>query len=324
MSTGIFHSLFPDHCGSYGPGCHILSINGVFGLAHLNHTNQVGLATFTSDIVDHFLAGEPTVHEQIVEAKMFNGRIVEHILHTGYLILEVLLLAFFHLGLSIALFIESSINVLLGKALGPGRHPSFLSQQGEVIEHLCASIGTAEEESFVAEDTSAIFHVRVYAPKHFAFTSGLRHIGIIDNHTNGIFGISSIGAQGNVLSKLLVDIAENMAPVNPVIGKNAIEHIFPAIKERLKGASKIVRSILDEEEWKENHHLDHLSTSKFTVGFLFESHLFSVMFMVPSTFIILCMPSPQPFSVKKLRNSETICLFLFMLDIYFCLSTLIY
>lgn len=126
----------------------------------------------------------------------------------------------------------------------------------------------------MAEDTSVIFHVRVYAPKHFAFTSGLRHIGIIDNHTNGIFGILSIGAHDNVLSKLLVDIAENMPPVNPVIGKNAIEHIFPAIKERLKGASKIVRSILDGEEWEENHHLDHLSTSKFTVGFLFESHLF--------------------------------------------------
>ena len=36
------------------------------------------------------------------------------------------------------------------------------------------------------------------------------------------------------------------------------------------------------------------------------------------------LPSPQPLSVKKLRNSETICLSLFMLGVYFCLLTLIY
>ena len=273
MSTGVLHSLFSDHCGSYGPGRQILSGNSVLCLAHLDHTKQMRLAPFASDIVDNLLAGEPTVHKQVVEAQMLNGSIVEHLLHARYLVLEVLLLAFFNIGLGIAHFIESNLDILLGKSLRSGRYSSFLAKQGEVDEHLSTTVSTAEEQSFVAEDASTVLHMGENSSEHLALTAGLRHVGIINDHTGGIFGVLGVGTYGNVGGKFLVDIAENVTPVYPVIGKNAIEHILMAIKERLKRAADIVPSILDGEEREENHHLNHLSAGELAVGFLFESHL---------------------------------------------------
>ena len=273
MGTGVFYSLLPYHCGNDGSGCHVLSVNAVLRLAHFNHAKQMGLASFASDIFDDFSAGEPTVHKEIVKAKMLNGSMAEHLLHAGYLVLEVLFLAFLDLGLRIAHFTESGINILLGKALRPGSHSSFLSQQGEINEHLRASVSTAEEESFMAEDASALFHMGVHASEHLAFTSALRHIGIVDNHTGGISGVAGVGAHGNAPCKFLVDIAEDMAPVNPIIGKNPVEHILLTFKKGLKRTAYIVRHILYGEEREENHHLDHLGAGELAVGSLFESHL---------------------------------------------------
>ena len=319
MSTGVLHSLFSDHCGSYGPGRQILSGNSVLCLAHLDHTKQMRLAPFASDIVDNLLAGEPTVHKQVVEAQMLNGSIVEHLLHARYLVLEVLLLAFFNIGLGIAHFIESNLDILLGKSLRSGRHSSFLSKQGEVNEHLSTFISTAEEEPLMTKDASAVLHMGVNTSKHLAFATGLRHIGIINNHTCGIFRVPGIRAHSNIVHKLLVDIAENVTPVYPVIGKNAIEHILMAIKERLKGATDIVRGILDGEEREENHHLDHLGAGELAVGFLFESHLpFRDVYGPKNVHYPLYAESAAVFCEKiaLLRNNLSIfvharCIFLF-------------
>ena len=213
-------------------------------------------APFASDMVDDLLAGEPAVHKQVVEAQMLDGSIVEHLLHAGYLFLEVFLLAFFNLT-----------------SLRSGRYSSFLSKQCEVNEHLSTSVSTAEEQSLMAEDASTLVHMGKNSSKHLAFAAGLRHVGIVNNHTRGIFGVLGVGTYGNVGCKFLVDIAENVAPVNPVIGKNAIEHIFMTVKEWIKRGADIVRNILYGEEREENHHLDHLSAGELAVGFLFESHL---------------------------------------------------
>lgn len=43
-------------------------------------------------------------------------------------------------------------------------HPSSLSQKGEVYEHLSAAVSAAEEQPLMAEDASAIIHVREDAP----------------------------------------------------------------------------------------------------------------------------------------------------------------
>lgn len=273
MSTGVLHSLFPDHCGSYGPGCHLLTGNGVLGLAHLDHTKHMGPASFAPYIVDYFLACEPAVNKQIIEAEVVNRRPVEHLLHVGNLALEVFLLSFFHVGFCVTSLAVSCIYVLLGKPLRSGGNSSFLSLKGEVNEHLCAPVGSAEEQPLMAENTATACYMRVNTPEHLALATCLGHIGIVGNHTDGIFGVLGIGTHGNIGGKFLVDIAENVAPVNPVIGKNAIEHILMAIKERLKRAADIVRCILDREERKEKHHLDHLGTGELAVGFLFKSHL---------------------------------------------------
>lgn len=141
MSTGVLHILFSDYCGSYGPGCHILSGNCVLCLAHLDHAKQMGLAPFASDIVDN-------------------------------------LLAFFNLGLSIAHLLESSLDILLGKSLRSRRHSSFLSKQGEVNEHLCTSVSTAEELPFVAEAAPTVIHMGENQTKNLALASDLRHVGV--------------------------------------------------------------------------------------------------------------------------------------------------
>lgn len=248
-------------------------MSSLLRLAHFDHAKQMGLASFASDIFDDFSAGEPTFHKEIVKAKMLNGSMDEHLLHARYLVLKVLFLAFMDLGLRIARFTESGINILLGKALRPGSYSSFLSQQGEINEHLRAPVSTAKEESFVAEDASALVHMGVNASEHFAFASGLRHVRIVHNHAGGIFGVPVIGAYGYIVRKFLVDIAENVTPVNPVIGKNPVEHILLTVKEGLKRTANIVRHVLYGEEREENHHLDHLGAGELAVGSLFESHL---------------------------------------------------
>ena len=87
-----------------------------------------------------------------------------------------------------------------------------------------------------------------------ALAAGLRHVGIVNNHTGGIFGVPDVRTYGNVGGKFLVDIAENVAPVDSLIGKNAIEYVLMAAKEGLKRTANIVRCL-------------------------------SVMFLVPRTFI---------------------------------------
>jgi len=113
----------------------------------------------------------------------------------------------------------------------------------------------------------------VNASKHLAFTTCLRNVGVIRNHADRIFGVSGIASDGDGKDQLLVDIAKYVTPVNSVIRENAIEHVFVTIKERLQRTADIVCSILDREEWEEDHHLDDLGTGELAVGFLFESHL---------------------------------------------------
>lgn len=204
MSMGVLHSLFSGHCGGYGPGRHILSGNSVLCLAHLDHTKQMRLAPFASDIVDDLLAGEPAVHKQVVEGQMLDGSIVEHLLHAGYLVLEVFLLVFFNIGLGIAHFIESSLDILLGESLKSGRYSSFLSKQGEVNEHLSTSVSTAEEQSLMAEDASTVLHMGENSSKHLAFAAGLRHVGIVNNHTGRIFGVPCIRASNSSLRLIIM------------------------------------------------------------------------------------------------------------------------
>ena len=71
--------------------------------------------------------------------------------------------------------------------------------------------------------------------------------------------VLGVGAHGDIDRKFLVDVAENASPVNLVIGKNAIEHILTAVKQRLQGDSAVIRGILDGKEREEDHQLDHLA-----------------------------------------------------------------
>lgn len=93
---------------------------------------------------------------------------------------------------------------------------------------------------------SSFFSLKGKIHKHLSPTVGFRHIGIVHNHTNGIVG---------------------------VVGKNAVEHVLVAIKDRVKDAAAIIRGILDGKERKENHHLNDLTVGKLAVRFLFESLL---------------------------------------------------
>lgn len=97
-----------------------------------------------------------------------------------------------------------------------------------------------------------------------------------------------------------------------------------AVKEGLTRTVNIVRNILYGEEREENHHLDHLSAGELAVWFLFESHQpFRDVYGFKNVHYPLRAESAATFC-KKLHNSDTICLSLFMLGVYFCLVTLIY
>lgn len=135
--------------------------------------------------------------------------------------------------------------------------------------------------------------------KHLALAAGLRQVGIVNYHTGGIFGVPGVRTYGNVGGKFLVDIAENVAPVNSLIGKNAIEYVLMAVKEGLKRTANIVRNILYGEEREENHHLDHLSAGELAVWFLFESHLpFRDVYGFKNVHYPLCAESAATFCEK--------------------------
>lgn len=124
--------------------------------------------------------------------------------------------------------------------------------------------------------------------------------------------------------KFLVDIAENVAPVNFFIGKNAIEYVLMAVKEGLKRTANIVRNILYGEEREENHHQDHLSAGELAVWFLFESHLpFRDVYGFKTVHYPLRAESAATLC-EKIAQLQTICLSVFMLGVYFCLDTLTY
>jgi len=125
----------------------------------------------------------------------------------------------------------------------------------------------------MAKDASAIIHVREDAPEHLALAAGLGHVRVVNNHADWTPGVLGVRAHSDIDRKSLVDVTENVSPVNPVIGKDAIEHILTAAKQRLKGASAVIRRILDGKEREEDHQLDHLGTGELAVGLLLESHL---------------------------------------------------
>ena len=72
----------------------------------------------------------------------------------------------------------------------------------------------------MAEDAPSVIHMGENPTKHLALATDLRHVGIVNDHTGGIFGVPGVRTYGNVGGKFLVDIAENVAPVNSLIGKN--------------------------------------------------------------------------------------------------------
>lgn len=166
----------------------------------------MSLAAFTPYVLDHFLAGEPAVNKEIVEAHVLDGRPVEHHLQIADFVLEVLSLALLHLGFGIPSLVVACIDILLGKALGLGSHSTFFSLKGKVNKHLGATIGTTEEESLVTKDASATCNMGVNASKHLAFTTCLRNVGVIRNHADRIFGVSGIASDGDGKDQLLVDI----------------------------------------------------------------------------------------------------------------------
>ena len=124
---------------------------------------------------------------------------------------------------------------------------------------------------------------------------------------------------GNVGGKFLVDIAKNVAPLNSLIGKTAIEYVLMAVKEGVKKTANIVRNILYGEEREENHQLDHLSAGELAVWFLFESHLpFRDVYGSKNVHYPLCAESAATFCEKiaQLRIYLSIfvharCIFLF-------------
>ena len=85
--------------------------------------------------------------------------------------------------------------------------------------------------------------------------------------------MACVAAHGYTCDEFLVDVSDNVAPINPVIGEDTVEHILLTIKERPQRAAAIVRRIPDGEEREENHQLDNMDTGELAVGPLLESHL---------------------------------------------------
>ena len=109
--------------------------------------------------------------------------------------------------------------------------------------------------------------------KQFALTSRLREVGIVSNQATWLCTLNRVAAHGNTAQKPAVDAIHYLPPVDVLVGKEPVEHVFLAGEYLTENASGEVEAIFDGEKREQNHQLKDLAGRELAVRCLGKVHL---------------------------------------------------
>lgn len=237
----------------------------IFGLSHLDHTDEVALEVTAVDELEQFRAGEPAVNEEIVETDAFHDGSAEHsdcvrdlaLNHFGLPSIHFLVLGAFLLVLCGLLF--------SGKPLWPVFVLAGLCLYGAVKHELGLSVSVAEEHGLESEDA-----LHRGMGKHFPETLGLhstfRKVGVVDDEATD--GAIRISPAAYLADELTVDGVYETSPIDIPVVHKTIEHVLLAGEQLAKATVRIAGSRLHGEEREQDEQLHHLDEGELAVRIL--------------------------------------------------------
>ncbi len=199
----------------------------VLRLAHLDHSKIVASDVTRSDKQDVFCTGEPAVGQHVVEMDLALDNATYHLNHQGNLALVVFLNAHGSMGAFRMFLGETRIKLLLLQTVVPLL--AFLSDKGEVEQHLANTVSDADEQPLETEH-HRVRHMRVYLADKLSLDTTLGIVRVIDHQANRLSTLTRPAFLG-LVPKLERDSGENLAPVIRLIGDKSVEHILPAVKQ---------------------------------------------------------------------------------------------
>jgi len=215
----------------------------ILGLGHFDHAQKMASYVPGTHELHQFLAGEPTVHKKVIETDAFKDSAFDHTDEIVHLALEVLSCTLCRTAVRIALLAVSGIPFLLGQALRFGKLLTQLTLECEVHKGLRLSVCEQEEQPLVTEDTRML-DMGEDTAKELALAAGLRKVGVIRNQAAGLFALNRVTAHGNAPKEPAIEAVHNLTPVDVLIGKEPVEHVFLAGEHLTENASGEVETIL--------------------------------------------------------------------------------
>lgn len=255
------------------PGTEVAQSRLIFGLAHLDHPDEVALEVPAVDELEQFSTREPAVNQQVVKADTLDDGSADHLDGVGNLGLEHLLLASIDLLLLVALLAILGGLLLLGKPLWFAGILAGLCLYGGIHHQLGLAVRIAEEHGLEAQDT---LHrsVRKHLPKALGPVPPLGEVGVIeDKATGSIFGICPAADKAD---QLAVDGMDKTTPVDATVIHQAVERVLLAGKQLAEGAVSIVRRCLDGEERIQDEQSHQLDEGELAVRILNRTHRFGL------------------------------------------------
>ncbi len=263
--TGIldslgFHKLIDDVRGGK-----LADGTVVFGLSHLDHTDEIALEVTAVDELEQFRAGEPTVNKEIVEADALHDGPAYHLDCVRNFALRHFGLSGVYLFVLGAFFCVLCSLLLFGKPLWPLLVLAGLCLYGVVKHKLSFAVSVAQEHGLEAENA---LHSSVgeHFPEALGLHSAFRKVGIVnDETTNGILGVSPAA---DFADKLAVDGIYEASPVDAPVIHKTVEHILLAGEKLAESAVRIIGSILHGEEREQDEQFHHLDEGELAVRIL--------------------------------------------------------
>ena len=208
-------------------GSVLLTFIYVLRLAHLDHTKIVASDVSGSDEQDDFCTGKPTVGQHIVEMDLTLDDAAYHLNHQGNLALVVFLNPPGGMGAFRMFLGETGVKLLLLQSVVPLL--AFLTDKGEVKQHLADTVGNADEQPLETEH-HRVCDMRVYLTDKLRLDTTFGIVRIIYHQTYWLCAVRSPLLLG-LVPELKRDNSKNPAPVIRLVGDKSVEHILPAVKQ---------------------------------------------------------------------------------------------
>ena len=205
----------------------LLTFIYVLRLAHLDHTEIVASDVTGSDEKDDLCTGKPTVGQYIVKVYLTLDNTAYHLNHQGNLALVVLLDALGGMGAFRMLLAETRVKLLLLQAVVALL--AFLTDNGEVEQHLADAVSDADEQALEAEH-HRMRHMGVYLADKLRLDTPFGIVCVIHHQADRLRALTRPALLG-LVPELERNGGQNLAPVIRLIGDKSVEHVLPAVKQ---------------------------------------------------------------------------------------------